>query len=47
MTVMETLALLVPPLAPYWGLGDGLRVRGVLWLAALVLYVLARIAAAF
>jgi hypothetical protein len=41
------LALLVPPLAPYWGLADGLRVRGVLWLAALVLYVLARIAAAF
>jgi hypothetical protein len=41
------LALLLPPLAPYWGLGGGLRVRGVLWLTALALYALARVAAAF
>jgi hypothetical protein len=41
------LALVFPPLAPYWGLRQGLRVRGFIWLAALALYALARIAAAF
>ena len=41
------VALLVPPLAPYWGYQAGLRVRTVLWLVALVLYTTARIAAAF
>ena len=41
------VALLVPPLAPYWGLGAGMRARSVLWLLALALYAIARIAAAF
>ncbi len=33
------LALLVPPLAPYWGWLEGFRIWSSLWLAALVLYV--------
>lgn len=33
------LALLVPPLAPYFGMLEKLRVRSWLWLAALALYV--------
>ena len=41
------VALVVPPLAPYWGLESGMRVRGVVWLAAIALYTAARIAAAF
>lgn len=32
------LALVIPPLAPYWGLLLGLRWRGGLWLLALVAY---------
>jgi hypothetical protein len=32
------VALVVPPLAPYWALSLGMRVRGVLWIGALVLY---------
>jgi hypothetical protein len=31
-------ALLVPPLAPYFGFSDGRRRLSVTWLAALVLY---------
>ena len=41
------LALIIPPLAPYWGLDAGMRARSVTWLSALALYVIARIAAAF
>jgi hypothetical protein len=33
------VALLVPPLAPYWGWLEGFRIWSTLWLAALVLYV--------
>lgn len=40
------LSLIVPPLAPYWGLESGLRLRSALWLGAvtgyLVLWVLSR-----
>jgi hypothetical protein len=38
-------ALLVPPLAPYWGMEERMRFRSGLWLAALVLYVLSQLAA--
>jgi hypothetical protein len=38
------LALVVPPLAPYWG-WTGLRGRSVVWLAAAVGYVVLRILA--
>ena len=38
-------ALLVPPLAPYWGMEERMRVRSGLWLVALVLYLLAHLAA--
>jgi hypothetical protein len=34
-------ALLVPPLAPYWGFEERMRVRSLLWLGALALYVVA------
>ncbi len=40
------LAFVVPPLAPYWALRRGMRVRGVMWLLALGAYVVARVAAA-
>jgi len=33
-------ALLVPPLAPWWGYGAGLRVATIAWCAALALYAL-------
>ena len=33
------LALVLPPLAPYWGFGTGMRLRSILWVAALGLYV--------
>lgn len=39
------LALLVPPLAPYWALRRGMRVRGVMWLVASCVYLVARFAA--
>jgi hypothetical protein len=32
------VALVVPPLAPWWGWGAGLRVATVVWCAALALY---------
>lgn len=40
------LALVAPPLAPYWALQRGMRVRGAVWLLALGVYVIARVAAA-
>ena len=39
------LALLLPPLAPYWGFAEGMRVRSVAWLSALGLYVASLVAA--
>jgi hypothetical protein len=41
------LALLLPPLAPYWGHETGMRVRAILWLLGLVLYITARGVASF
>ena len=38
-------AFLVPPLAPYFGIREGMWGRSVLWLVALTAYVVARIAA--
>jgi hypothetical protein len=32
------LSLLVPPLAPYWGLQAGLRVRAACWIGGVLLY---------
>jgi hypothetical protein len=40
------VALVVVPLAPYWALGSKMKVRGVLWIGALVLYGAAAIVAA-
>ena len=37
------LALLVPPLAPYWAMRERMRRRTALWLASLMVYILARI----
>jgi hypothetical protein len=34
------VALVVPPLAPYWALRGGMRVRGGIWVASILLYVL-------
>jgi hypothetical protein len=39
------LTLVLPPLAPYWGFGEGMRVRSILWVTALGLYVASLIAA--
>ena len=36
-------ALVVPPLAPFWGLEARMRLRSYLWLGALVVYVVSRI----
>ena len=41
------LALVVPPLAPYWGISAKMRIRSGLWIGALALYTLARVAASF
>lgn len=35
-------ATLVPPLAPWWALREGLRIRGVIWIGAAALYIAAR-----
>jgi hypothetical protein len=35
-------ALVVPPLAPYWGLRDGLRMRSAIWIAAAAAYAVTR-----
>ena len=32
-------AFLVVPLAPYWGWREGMRARGILWIAAALSYV--------
>ncbi len=34
------LAILLPPLAPYWGLRHGFRMRTYAWVAAIALYAL-------
>ena len=39
------LALLVPPLAPYWGMQEHMRLRASLWVAALMIYIVARMLA--
>lgn len=39
------LALLVPPLAPYWGMEAGMKRRAAAWVTALAVYALARILA--
>jgi hypothetical protein len=38
------LALVVAPLAPWWGWGAKMRVRSTLWVAAAVIYVAALLA---
>lgn len=37
------VALVLPPLAPYWAVRERMRVRAILWIASLVVYALARI----
>lgn len=37
------VALLLPPLAPYWAIRERMRVRAILWIASLVVYAVARI----
>jgi hypothetical protein len=37
------LALVVPPLAPYWAAGQGMGGRAVIWIASGVLYAVARL----
>jgi hypothetical protein len=32
------VALFFPPLAPWWGWQERMRVRGILWIAAALLY---------
>jgi hypothetical protein len=34
------IALVVPPLAPYWGFRENMRARAVVWTAALAVYAL-------
>jgi ABC-type uncharacterized transport system permease subunit len=41
------VALVLPPLAPYWGLEAGMKRMATLWIVALSIYIVARIAAAF
>jgi hypothetical protein len=41
------IALVVAPLAPYWAWREHMLVRAGLWAAGLVVYVIARVAAAF
>ncbi len=41
------LALLLPPLAPYWGMEEQMRLRSALWVGALVVYVVTHVAATF
>jgi len=36
------VALFVAPLAPYWALRNGMRLRAALWVAALLTYLIAR-----
>ncbi|MCC6215044.1 MAG: hypothetical protein IT376_09260 [Polyangiaceae bacterium] len=39
------VALVVPPLAPWWGLDAGLRLRSALWITGACGYVVTRILA--
>jgi hypothetical protein len=39
------LALVVPPLAPYWGMEERMRLRSLLWVGSLAVYLVARVAA--
>jgi hypothetical protein len=39
------VALVVPPLAPYWGMEQRMRIRSLLWLGSLALYAIAWVAA--
>jgi len=39
------LALVVPPLAPYWGMEAGMKKRAAVWVGAVCIYALARILA--
>ncbi len=32
------LAFVVPPLAPYWALRNGMMVRGGIWIGSVILY---------
>ncbi|MET0593484.1 MAG: hypothetical protein ABW133_12340 [Polyangiaceae bacterium] len=32
------VALVVPPLAPYWALQNGMLKRGIVWIGSVVLY---------
>jgi ABC-type uncharacterized transport system permease subunit len=41
------VALILPPLAPYWGMEAGMKRMATLWIVALSIYIVARIAAAF
>jgi len=41
------VALLVPPLAPYWGLRERMRVRAAIWSLSLLVYVAGRVAERF
>ena len=36
-----------PPLAAYWGIEERMRIRAGLWIASLVVYVVAHVAATF
>jgi hypothetical protein len=36
-------ALVLPPLAPYWGFGQRMRVRSVGWVASVAVYCVARL----
>jgi hypothetical protein len=40
------VALVVPPLAPWWAWRDSMRVRGAIWVAAAIAYAAALAAAA-
>lgn len=39
------VALVVPPLAPYWALREKLRGRAITWIVSAVVYLVARILA--
>lgn len=39
------VAFFVPPLAPYWGAAERMTLTSMIWVGALVLYVIALIAA--
>jgi hypothetical protein len=39
------VALVVPPLAPFWGWFAGMRARSIVWVTAVVVYAVARVVA--